>query len=253
MRIIRETWVLFIHYEKLLIRNPFWILAALFQPICYLYLFAPLLKNVAGVTGGTNVSSINMFTPGLLVMVSLFGVMFVGFSMIDYLRSGVIERLRVTTASRLALLLGLVIRDVCTLIAQTNIVILLALPLGLSISPLGMILTLLIMILIGLCMSPVSYALALTVKSEDALGPILNFFSQPLLLLSGVLLPLTLAPAWLKNVSMFNPLKYVVDASRAIFNGDISNAVVWQAYVLLGVLVVISFWWSLSCMKKATE
>ncbi|MDR3584308.1 MAG: ABC transporter permease [Desulfosporosinus sp.] len=253
MRIIRETWVLFIHYEKLLIRNPFWILAALFQPICYLYLFAPLLKNVVGVTGDGNVSSINMFTPGLLVMVSLFGVMFVGFSMIDYMRSGVIERLRVTTASRLALLLGLVIRDVVTLIAQTIIVILLALPLGLIISPLGMILTLLMMILIGLCMAPVSYALALTVKSEDALGPILNFFSQPLLLLSGVLLPLTLAPAWLKNISMFNPLKYVVDASRAIFNGDISNAVVWQAYVLLVVLVILSFWWGLSCMKKATE
>ncbi|SPF48710.1 ABC-2 type transporter [Candidatus Desulfosporosinus infrequens] len=253
MRIIRETWVLFIHYEKLLIRNPFWILAALFQPICYLYLFAPLLKNVVGVTGDGKVSSINMFTPGLLVMVSLFGVMFVGFGMIDYMRSGVIERLRVTTASRLALLLGLVIRDVVTLIAQTIIVILLALPLGLSISPLGIILTLFIMILIGLCMAPVSYALALTVKSEDALGPILNFFSQPLLLLSGVLLPLTLAPAWLKNISMFNPLKYVVDASRAIFNGDISNAVVWHAYVLLVGLVILSFWWGLSCMKKATE
>lgn len=250
MKTFKETWVLFIHYEKLLIRNPFWLLAALFQPICYLYLFAPLLKNIVG---SGIVSSINMFTPGLLVMVSLFGVMFVGFGMIDYLRSGVIERLRVTTASRLALLLGLVARDVVTLLFQTIIVILLALPLGLTIMPLGVILTLFMMVLIGLCMSPVSYALALTVKSEDALGPILNFFSQPLLLLSGVLLPLTLAPLWLRNISLLNPLKYVVDASRAIFNGDISNNVVWQAFILLGILVILSFWWSLSCMKKATE
>jgi ABC-2 type transport system permease protein len=251
MKTIKETWILFIHYEKLLLRNPFWILAALFQPICYLYLFAPLLNNVLGGVG--TVSSINMFTPGLLVMVSLFGVMFVGFGMIDYLRSGVVERLRVTTASRLALLLGLVMRDVVTLLVQTVIVILLALPLGLTISPLGMILTALMMILIGLCMSPVSYALALTVKSEDALGPILNFFSQPMLLLSGVLLPLTLAPVWLKNVSSFNPLKYVVDAARAIFNGDIANAAVWHGFSILGVLVILSFWWSLNCMRKATE
>ena len=253
MKTVKETWVLFIHYEKLLIRNPYWLLAALFQPICYLYLFAPLLKNVTSATGTGSISSINLFTPGLLVMVSLFSVMFVGFGMIDYLRSGVVERLRVTTASRLSLLLGLVIRDVFTLLIQTIIVILLALPLGLIISPLGMMLTLFMMILIGLCMSPVSYALALTVKSEDALGPILNFLSQPLLLLSGVLLPLTLAPLWLKNISLFNPLKYVVDASRAIFNGDLSNAVVWQAFILLLVLVVLSFWWGLSCMKKATE
>jgi ABC-2 type transport system permease protein len=253
MKTLRETGVLFIHYEKLLVRNPFWLLAALFQPICYLYLFAPLLKNLTMGAGSGSVSSINQFTPGLLVMVSLFGVMFVGFGMIDYLRGGVIERLRVTTASRLALLLGLVTRDVVTLVVQSIIVILLALPLGLTISPLGVALTIVMMIMIGLCMSPVSYALALTVKSEDALGPILNFFSQPMLLLSGVLLPLTLAPAWLKNVSSFNPLKYVVDASRAIFNGDISNAVVWHGFVLLAVLVVLSFWWSLSCMKKATE
>ncbi len=133
MKTLKETWVLFIHYETLLIRNPFWVLAALFQPICYLYLFAPLLNNVIG---SNMVSSINMFTPGLLVMVSLFGVMFVGFGMIDYLRSGVIERLRVTTASRLALLLGLVARDVFTLLSQTIIVLLLALPLGLTFLPL---------------------------------------------------------------------------------------------------------------------
>jgi len=252
MKTLKETWILFLHYEKLLLRNPFWLLAALFQPICYLYLFAPLLKNVMGAQQG-GVSSINSFTPGLLVMVSLFGVMFVGYSMIDYLRAGVIERLRVTTASRLSLLLGLVLRDVLTLLVQAEIVIVLALPLGLTISAFGMLLTALMMVLIGLFMSPISYALALTVKSEDALGPILNFFSQPMLLLSGVLLPLTLAPLWLKNVSSFNPLKYVVDASRAIFNGDIANAAVWHGFLILGVLVVLSFWWSLSCMRKATE
>jgi len=251
MKAFKDTWGLFMFYEKLLIRNPYWILAALFQPVCYLYLFAPLLKNVMGSSG--NVSSINMFTPGLLVMVSLFSVLFVGYSMIEYLRSGVIERLRVTTASRVSLLLGLVIRDVFTLVIQTIIVILLALPLGLEISALGIVLMLAMMVLIGLCISPASYALALAVKSEDALGPILNFFSQPVLLLSGVLLPLTLAPLWLQNLSSFNPLKYAVDASRAIFNGDVSNPAVWQAFALLFVLVFLSFWWGLRRMKKATE
>lgn len=253
MKAIRETLILFVHYEKILLRNPYWLLAALFQPICYLYLFAPLLKNVSGLGMQGSAGAINLFTPGLLVMVSLFGVMFVGFGMIDYLRTGVIERLRVTTASRLSLLLGLVLRDVVTLLVQVIIVILLALPLGLVITTVGMLLTAAVMILVGLFMSPVSYALALTVKSEDALGPILNFFSQPMLLLSGVLLPLTLAPAWLQNISAFNPLKYVVDASRAIFNGDITNPAVWQGFALLAVLVVLSFWWSLHTMKKATQ
>lgn len=251
MKALKDTWVLFVHYEKLFVRNPYWILAGLFQPVCYLYLFAPLLKNIASFSGGS-VSAINMFTPGLIMLVSLFSVMFVGYSMIDYLRSGVIERLRVTTASRTSLLLGIVLRDVTILILQALIVIVLAMPLGLEISVSGILLTLLLVILIGFCISPASYALALAVKSEDALGPILNFFSQPLLLLSGVLLPLTLAPLWLQRLSDVNPLKYAVDASRAIFNGDVANPAVWQAFVLLAALVFLSFFWALRRMKKAT-
>lgn len=251
MNAIRGTLTLFFHYEKLSLRNPFWILTALFQPVCYLYLFAPLLQNVVGIGGSS--SAINMFTPGLLVMISLFGTAFVGFGMIDYLKGGVIERLRVTTASRFALLAGLVLRDVVTLLVQTMIIIVLALPFGLKISPLGIALTFVMMILIGCCIASVSHALALILKSEDALGPILNLFTQPLLLLSGVLLPLTLAPAWLLNLSRINPLKYVVDASRDIFNGQISSPSVWHGFLILGILVVVCFWWGLSCMKKATE
>ena len=250
MKMLKDTWVLFLHYEKMELRNPAWVLAALFQPICYLYLFAPLLNNLSlDNTGG--VSAINSFTPGLLVMVALFGLLYVGYGVIEYLRSGVIERLRVTTASRVALLLGMVMRDVVTLIAQTLIVLVLALPLGLKVTALGVVLMLAMMILIAMSISPASYAVALTVKSEDALGPILNFFSQPLLLLSGVLLPLTLAPVWLRNLSSINPLRYVVDASRAIFNGDTGNPAVWESFVLMILLTVASFSWALRCMRKA--
>jgi len=149
--------------------------------------------------------------------------------------------LRVTTASRIALLLGLVLRDVTTLLMQTAIVFALALHLGIEISFSGVILTAILMILVALCISPASCAIALTVRSEDALGPILNLFSQPLLLLSGVLLPLTLAPLWLKTLSDANPMKYVVDASRAVFRGDLADPSVWQCYLILTVLVVAAF------------
>ncbi len=38
-------------------------------------------------------------------------------------------------------------------------------------------------------------------KSEDALAPMVNTLALPILLLSGILLPMTLAPAWLQVVS----------------------------------------------------
>lgn len=255
-KVATDSWAQFVLYLKIELRSPFWILSALFQPVCYLFLFAPLLKNVSAASGGGgagDIGSINSFAPGLLVMVALFGTLFVGYGMIDYLRSGVIERLRVTTASRISLLLGLVMRDVATLLMQTVLVFLLSLPLGLTVHPIGVLLVVLLMILVALVISPCSYAVALIAKSEDAMGPILNFFSQPLMLLSGVLLPLALAPLWLRTLSDANPLKYVVDASRAIFRGDLAAPSVWFAFALMAVLVVVAFAWSMRQMRKATQ
>lgn len=53
--------------------------------------------------------------PALLVQLALFGTAFVGFGLIAEYRSRVIERMRVTPVSRIALLLGRSLRDVVVL------------------------------------------------------------------------------------------------------------------------------------------
>ena len=67
-----------------------------------------------------------------------------------------------------------------------------------------------------------SNALALTTKSEDVMAPVINMVMMPVLLLSGILLPMTAAtaPAWLNTLSNLNPVKHVVTGIRAQFNGD---------------------------------
>ncbi len=55
--------------------------------------------------------------------------------------------------------------------------------------------------LLALGVSAASYAMGLILKDEDAFAPFIQGVSLPLLLLSGVLLPMTLAPAWLRNAS----------------------------------------------------
>lgn len=59
-------------------RNPFWILRGLFQPIVYLVLFAPLLNGVAGTRGFPATNAIQFFAPGLLIMNALFSAGFEG-------------------------------------------------------------------------------------------------------------------------------------------------------------------------------
>src|SRR5262245_29829233 len=94
--LLRDTRLLFAANLRTTLRNPVWVIVGLFQPICYLLLFAPLLNSLAGVSGFPGGGALTVFTPGLLVMTALFSVSFAGFGVIAALRAGVIERLRVT-------------------------------------------------------------------------------------------------------------------------------------------------------------
>ena|ERR1039457_1683156 len=52
----------------------------------------------------------------------------------------------------------------------------------------------------------------------------LNGLAVPMLLLSGIMLPMSFAPKWLQLVSDANPLKHVVEGARAIFRGDFMSS-----------------------------
>src|SRR5215217_3929955 len=242
MKLIRDTSLIFQRQMLLLLRNPVWILVGVFQPVMYLLLFAPLLKPALGVR--TNAEAYEIFVPGLLVLLAIFGGLFQGFGLIAELRAGVIERSRVTPVSRLALLLGRSLRDVVSLIAQAVIITLLALLFDLRVFIGDLLLAYLMLALIALMTSAVSYGVALAVKSEDALAPLMNTVAQPVLLLSGILLPLQFAPGWLEDVAKWNPFSWAVDGTRALFAGDVGNDKVWQGLLIVAVLTVLAVWWA---------
>ena len=56
-------------------------------------------------------------------------------------------------------------------------------------------------------------------REEFKFAPFLNLVLVPVLLLSGILLPMKMAPGWLLTLSRFNPLAHVVDAIRDAFLG----------------------------------
>ena len=245
MKLLRDTWLIFQRQTLLLLRNPVWIFVGVFQPVMYLLLFAPLLKPALAPLGATSNEDVyRIFVPGLLVLLAIFGGLFQGFGLIAELRAGIIERSRVTPVSRLALLLGRSMRDVVSLLAQALIITLLSLPFGLTVHLGYLMLAYLVLALIALMTSSASYGVALLVRSEDALAPLMNTVAQPVLLLSGILLPLTYAPIWLRTVADWNPFSWAVDGTRALFASDGGNARVWQSLIIVSVLAAISVIWS---------
>ena len=244
MSFASATWIIFRRQMRLNLRNPAWVIIGLAQPVLYLCLFGPLLKPLAAQIGTTN--AYTFFVPGLLVQLGLFGALFAGFGLISEWREGVIEAERVTPASRTALLLGRVLRDVVLLFAQGIVLIALGFTFGLTGSIPGMFLGLVLTMLLGGACSASSNSLALTTKSEDVLAPILNSVALPVLLLSGILLPIstrTGAPQWLETVSDFMPTKYIVNSIRDLFTGDFVTAttvwgVIWTLILFAAGLYV---------------
>jgi ABC-2 type transport system permease protein len=237
--LLRDTGTVFWRAMRLSLRNPAWLVIMMMQPILYIVLFGPLLEPLSGQLGAEN--AYQFFVPGILVQLGIFGSLFVGFGLIAEYRAGVIESQRVTPASRTALLLGRVLRDVLVLVVQGVLLILVSLPLGLRAPLLGVVLTLSLIALLGAAFASVSYALALTLKSEDAFAPLLNAFVLPVLLLSGILLPMSLAPGWLQGVSDAIPIKHVVEGARDFFLGDYATSTAWWGVGLTAVLVVLGW------------
>ena len=250
MKTLRDTWLIFSRSVVLTLRQPTWIIFGIMYPVLYLVLFGPLLDaSVKAAGAGTN--AYNWFVPGLLIQVALFGSAFVGFGLIAELRYGVVERMRVTPMSRTAMLLGRSLRDVVLLVLQALIMIALSIPFGLHLEPVGVAVTLGLLALIGLVMAPLSYAAGLALKSEDSFAPLVQGVVMPLLLLSGILLPMALAPEWLRVVSSVNPLTHAVDAARALFNGDWANPEIGIGVGITTVLAVTAVWVASRAFSRA--
>jgi ABC-2 type transport system permease protein len=240
MSFISDTLFVFRRQQRLLLRVPVFLIVGVLQPILYLALFGPLLTRLpAGTlsggsgTGGT-AEAYQFFVPGLLIQLALFGSTFVGFAIISEWRAGILERYRVTPVSRVALLTGRVLRDVVTLVVQSTILILAGLAFGLR-APLGaVLLSYVYIVLVAIGLSSLSYATALRIKSEDAFAPLVNSVVLPLILLSGIMLPMTLGPGWLQGVARVSPFRYIIDAMREAYAGHY-----WDAVTVEGLLVAV--------------
>ena len=232
------------------LRNPAWVLIGIMQPVLYLLLFGPLLEPLVAQfdTGTTN--AYTFLVPGLLVQLGMFGAFFAGFSLIGEWREGVIEAERVTPASRSALLVGRLWRDLLQLLVQATILVGLGYAIGMRGSVGGVALGVLITLLVGGGCAAASNALALSTKSEDVMAPVINIVMMPVLLLSGILLPMTIGADWLQRISDFMPFRYIVDAVRDVFSGEFGTGDVLWGTGWAAVLFVLAFWWGTAVFRK---
>ena len=130
----------------------------------------------------------------------------------------------VTPLSRSSLLIGRALKEMVPLVGQAVIIdrgddrrs-------GSTCMSVGALIGLALLAVFGIGLGSFSYALAIAVRKQDWMFWVVQqTFLFPLMILSGMLLPLETGPEWMQVASKFNPLTYLVDAERALFAGDVA-------------------------------
>jgi ABC-2 type transport system permease protein len=233
------------------LRQPVWIVTGLITPVLYLALFAPLLQSLAGGPAFPPGHVLDVFVPGIMVLIGFGAGMGAGWPIIWELDSGVIERLRVTPASRLALLLGTVLRDILMFAVPGVVVIGLAAASGYHVHWDGLVLLFALLALLTAACSATSSALGLKLKQIGSLAAVVTGAQLPLTLLAGILLPLSLGPTWLRVLGHVNPMYYAVQAARSLAAGTVASATVGAGFLVMAVVAGLAVWWGTRAYQQA--
>jgi ABC-2 type transport system permease protein len=238
VKLARDTWLTLQYEGGLVVRSPIGIVTLLFQPVAFLLFFTPFLKSVLHVSSYQ--AAFAVYVPSLLCITGLFGGLFGGFALLAAMRQGVIGRFQVTPLSRGGLLLGRELTLVVRVGIQSVLITVLALIFGLRVQPANFVLALLVLAMTVLLGVSIAYALALVVPNESVLPTLMNGLAQPLSLLAGLLIPLSVAPLWVRDVALWNPWAWAANGMRALFLDHVGASVVWEAAAILAGLAVVA-------------
>ena len=237
MSLVTDTSIVFTRELRPLVRSPFSMIFTMVQPLFFLILFGPLLSQVTGLDTG---SSLQWFVPGIIVMSALFGASSTGANLLLEMQSGSHERMLVTPLNRSSLLVGRALKEIVPVLAQAVLIVLVVLPFGFRFEPAGALLGALIVAVFAVGLGALSHALALASKDNDFMfWGVQQTLLFPLLLLSGMLLPLDGGPGWMQALSKVNPLTHVVDAERALFDGSLTDASVLYGTLAAAIVFAI--------------
>jgi ABC-2 type transport system permease protein len=219
---VNDTVLVLSRELRPILRNPFSVIFSMVQPLVFLALFGPLLPDPPG--GG---SALQWFVPGIVVMSCLFGTSTTGANLLMEIQTGAHERMLVAPLRRSALIVGRTLKEIVPMLAQTAIIVAVVVPFGFDLHLTGAVIGLLLLAVFCVGLGALSYTLGLASRNQDwVFWAVQQTLLFPLLLLAGMLLPIEGGPGWLRTMSKFNPLTYVVDAERALFNGEIFSGTV---------------------------
>lgn len=251
--LVRDTGIVMMRELRPMVRNPFSLLFGMIQPLVFLGLFGPLLAGSVG--GSVDKGDVwQWFVPSILGMTALFGTSTTGANLLFEFQTGAHERMLVTPLARPALLVGRALKEMVPLAGQAVVVVAVMVPFGFELHLRGALVGMALLAVFGVGLGALSYALAVAVRKADWMfWMVQQTFLFPLMILSGMLLPLETGPGWMQALAKGNPLAYVLDAERSLFAGDLTSATVAWGFVAAAATAVAGLAVGIRVMLKSAD
>jgi ABC-2 type transport system permease protein len=195
------------------------------QPALWLLIFGEVFNAIRGLAPG-GFSYMQYIAPGVLAQSVLFVAIFYGITIVWERDVGLLTKLLSTPSPRTSVVVGKALAAGVRGIFQGVMLFALALIIGVNLrfDPLDVAGVFLVAVLFSMCFASLSMTLASFLKTRDRMMGIGQVITMPLFFASNAIYPVSLMPAWLQEISRYNPLSYVVDAMRSmLLTGDYSG------------------------------
>ena len=224
------------------LRSPDTIITTVLTPIAlmlvFVYVFGGAIETGANEAGTT--SYLNYMLPGILLITIASGIGYTSYRLFVDRSGGIFERFRSMPIGRSSALWAHVLTSMVAIGVSLVVVVGVALIMGFRTgsSVLGWLAVAGILILFTLALTWVAVVAGLTAKSVDGAGA----FAYPLIFLpfvSSAFVPTETMPAPVRWFAENQPVTALVDAMRAIFDGQPVGGAVWIALAwCVGILAL---------------
>jgi ABC-2 type transport system permease protein len=199
-------------------------------------------------------SYLGFILPVSIVSSALSGASIAGQAIVRDIENGYFDKLLLTPINRAALLLGPMIAGALVLVLQTMLVILVGVILGLrpETGIPGLLAVLGYSLLLGVAFAGFVVGIALRTGSASATGGA-SFLFFPLSFLTATFTPIDLLSGWIRTAAEYNPITYILEAMRAIFNTGWNAEVMGRGVTASLIIALITFTFAYLSLRARTR
>ena len=227
------------------IRQPQRVIGTVAQPLLFWLFLGAGMGGSFRPQGIEQVSYLEYFYPGVMLMMMLFASIFGSITIIEDRDAGFLQGVLAAPVSRFTIVLGKVLGGTAIAMIQTLIFTIAAPFLGLHLAAGNLALLLLSFVLSSVGFSALGFMLAWKMRSTAGFHAIMMVFLMPLWMLSGALFPISGVPGWMGWVMLVNPVHHALNIIRAPFYHGPAELFANQDY-LASLSVTVA--WAVICL-----